>query len=123
MLLVAVALPWGFASIPRLAHVPPLVHSASASERSAEELYQQGDQLLDAGQFDAARQVLQQVLELYQQSNNRAGQTKTLKTLGHTYYYQERYKESIPYYKQSLEVARQIPDLDAQGRALLYLGV
>lgn len=122
MLLIAVAIPWGFDGVSRLPNVLPLAHSASVRERSAEQLYQQGDQLLDANQFDAARQLLQQALKLYQQYHDLAGQTKTLKTLGHTYYYQERYAESLPYYQQSLEVARQIPDLDAQGRALLYLG-
>ena len=122
LVLIIMILPWGFAKVSMLTNVLPLAHSADVRQRSAEQLYQQGDQLLDANQFDAARQALEQALTLYQQYSDLPGQTKTLKTLGHTHYYQERYAKSLPYYQQSLEVARQIPDLDAQGRALFFLG-
>jgi tetratricopeptide (TPR) repeat protein len=65
---------------------------------------------------------LQQALSLYQQSSDLPGQTKTLKALGHTYYYQDQYEKALTYYKQSLDLAQQTHDLDAESRALLNVG-
>ncbi|MFM6346488.1 MAG: tetratricopeptide repeat protein, partial [Dolichospermum sp.] len=53
---------------------------------------------------------------------DRQGEGNALGGLGLSYYYQEEYTQALNYTLKSLEIAREIKDLGAEGNALNNLG-
>ncbi|PSB20060.1 tetratricopeptide repeat protein [Phormidesmis priestleyi ULC007] len=67
----------------------------------AHELFEQGQQQIEARQFDSARQLLQQALNIYQMIKDPTGEFAALWTIGQSYQKQENFPEAIKYYQRS----------------------
>lgn len=74
------------------------------------------------GQYTPALAILQQALQAYRSLGHHSGEGKVLLTLASLYYQLADYLWSMDYARQSLAVARRIPDRHLSQQALSYLG-
>jgi CHAT domain-containing protein/tetratricopeptide (TPR) repeat protein len=89
----------------------------------ADRLKEQGNQLYDISQFEAALQSYQQALIIYREIKDRLGEGNALGSLGLAYYYLGKYDKAIEFQLQRLAIAREIKDRKGEGRALGNLGL
>jgi len=74
----------------------------------ADRLLDEGLKQLNASQFQAALQSLQQALTIYQEIQDRSGEGQALKNLGNTYYALKDYTKAIEYQQQALAIAKRV---------------
>jgi CHAT domain-containing protein/tetratricopeptide (TPR) repeat protein len=89
----------------------------------ADRLVDQGIQLFQTTQLNAALQSWQQALLLYRALKDRRGEGTVLGNLGNAYSYLGNYPKAIEYQEQSLSIAREINDRIVEGLVLGGLGV
>ena len=89
----------------------------------ADQLLQQGRDQREQQQFQAALELINQALKLYQQLGNRAGEGNALYVSGDVYYYQSRYPQAIEFYQQALVIRREIGDRQNEAITLNDLGI
>jgi tetratricopeptide (TPR) repeat protein len=64
---------------------PALAQTAANGKAEADRLREQGNEQLDAGQFQAAIQSYQQALAVYREIGDRGGEANALQNLGYAY--------------------------------------
>ncbi|WP_204153574.1 tetratricopeptide repeat protein [Leptolyngbya sp. CCY15150] len=103
---------------------------AAALLVGANRLLQQGIQQYQVSQFQSALQSWQKALELYQDPSvrtafpqeSRQGEGNVLRRLGNIDFVLGQYDQSIDFYEQALEIAREMGDRSSEGSALSGLG-
>jgi tetratricopeptide (TPR) repeat protein len=65
---------------------------------------------------------LQAALNIYQEINDRSGESETLNTLGYLYNWMGQPRQALEYYQQALAIASEIENRTEQSRALQGLG-
>jgi len=106
-----------------------LYRSVNVVDGEADALEVSGLAAAHLGNYGAARSDCQAALDIYRQRFNQVGEASDLRALGYIEYRSDRYRESVGYYNQALDL-RQSPDntenlatiLDALGRSLVALG-
>lgn len=88
----------------------------------AERLLQQGWEQLRASRFEAAIQLLQQALIIFQAIGDKQQEGNTLNSLGISYYQIRYYSKAIEFYKQSLAITREIKNRPGEMSVLINLG-
>ncbi|WP_187329372.1 tetratricopeptide repeat protein [Halomicronema hongdechloris] len=95
---------------------------------STEEQQWQADQLLEEG-WQALRELegdplpsLQDALAIYQDIGDRAGESRTLNTLGYLYDLRGQPRQAFEHYQRALTIASEIENRTEQSRALQGLG-
>jgi tetratricopeptide (TPR) repeat protein len=110
---------------------PLVVQAGITQDRKLQEdrLLEQGFQQLQASQYQAAIQSLQEALKIYRQLRNRHGEATSLYGLGWGYDDLGQLGRAIESYQESLVIAREIgnrwleaTDLNLLGYAYLQLG-
>ncbi|NEQ65428.1 MAG: tetratricopeptide repeat protein [Symploca sp. SIO2D2] len=103
----------------RLAQAQP----TQERQTEADQLFQQGIEQLNNSQPEAALQLFQQALAIYQELKNRQGERQVLKNIGNTYFGLKEYAKTIEYHEQALAIAQELQDRDLEGKALNNLGL
>ena len=91
----------------------------------AMELYQQGTQLLNSGQFQAALETFEEVLKTVQGLSDhhaRLGKAGTLNQIAYAYYHLGDYEKALDSYKQALNIYTQEEKWQEQGAILTNMG-
>lgn len=97
--------------------------TAQTLKVEADQLFKQGEQQFAASNLQAASQLFQQALVIYQQIGERAEQGQALKSLGNVAYALQDYEKAIEYQQQALAIAREIDNWDLEVRTLNNLGL
>ena len=100
-----------------------LAQTTEARKAEADRLLQQGMQQFQKGQFKAALQSWEQLLQIYREIKNRAGEGRTLGSMGNAYRFLGDYNKAIDFYQQSLAIFKQIGDKAGESVTLGNLGV
>ncbi|MEL7034878.1 MAG: CHAT domain-containing tetratricopeptide repeat protein [Cyanobacteria bacterium J06592_8] len=96
------------------------------SKMQALELYQQGTELLNTGQFQAALETFEQVLEKVQGLSDRharLGEAGTLNQIAYAYYHLGEYEKALTAYQKALNIYTQEQSWQEQGAILTNIGV
>lgn len=96
--------------------------TTSDRKMEADRLLKKGDQLYQGGQYLDALQVWGKSLQIYREIKSLNGEGASLYNIGVTYELLKDYQRSIIFYKQSLTIAIQIDNEQAQFRVLNNLG-
>ncbi|MEA5476354.1 tetratricopeptide repeat protein [Pseudanabaena galeata UHCC 0370] len=86
-------------------------------------LFNQGNQLYQTSQFEAALQSYEQALTIYRAIKNRWGEGNAFGNLGIVYQNLGKYEKAIEFHLQSLVIAREIKNRSGEGIALGNLGI
>ncbi|MBD2165342.1 CHAT domain-containing protein [Calothrix membranacea FACHB-236] len=116
-------LPLGGLLVEPLGTSQVLAQGSDARKIEADRLLQQGEELLDKYQSQAALKTFQQALKIYRQIKYRPGEGRTLKGIGNVYYDLHDFNQAISYQQQALEIAQSTKDRDLAARALNNLGI
>jgi len=101
----------------RLAQAQP----TQERQTEADQLFQQGIEQLNNSQPEAALQLFQQALAIYQELKNRQGEGQVLKNIGNTYFSLKEYAKTIEYQQQALAIAQELQDRDLDGISYYFL--
>ena len=74
------------------------------------------------GNFVEAHASCEQALELFRGKSNRQGQAVTLDTLGYIAHYRGEYEEALEYFRESLELCRNLGATYYEADTLEHLG-
>ncbi|GAB4174195.1 MAG: CHAT domain-containing protein [Coleofasciculaceae cyanobacterium] len=99
-----------------------LAQTPDARKAEADKLLDQGVELLNTSQFEAALQSWQEALIIYREIKDRRGEGASLSNLGIAYRNLGDYTKAIEYHQQSLAIAREIQDRKGEGQSLGSLG-
>ncbi len=119
------------ANIQDVYSTPPIVaiaHSVAQESPSkdpqaeAVQLFQQGTELLNSGESQAALEVFQQVLDIVRRLNQRLGEAGTLSQIALAYYNLGEYQQARESYQQALTIYTEEKNLNGQGVILTNLG-
>ncbi|MBD2594734.1 CHAT domain-containing protein [Nostoc spongiaeforme FACHB-130] len=100
---------------------PVLAQTSNDKSQQANTLIRQAAALLGDKQITSARQALQQALSIYQQVNDRQGQSVALVFLGISYEQENNYKTAIDYYEKSWQIVQQLPKKPNAGEIVVKL--
>lgn len=89
----------------------------------AADLYRQGEQQLDRGDYPAALNSFQTALETYRQVGDRLRESDALDRLGNVYDALDQYANALDYYQQGEAIRQAIGDRQGEGDTQIYLGV
>lgn len=89
----------------------------------AADLYRQGEQQLDRGNYPAALDSFQAALATYRQVGHRLRESDALDRLGNVYDALDQYANALDYYQQGGAIRQAIGDRQGEGDTLIYLGV
>lgn len=78
--------------------------------------------LLNAGDYDAAKLMIEKAHKIYEKLKNRTNQSLTFRITGNIFRAQNNNAVAISYYKKSLNIAREVNSKAYQVKALLPLG-
>lgn len=92
-------------------------------QQEAHQLFRQGIQQFNTGQFREALQSWEQSLALYRTIGDRQGEANALGNVGLAYRYLGQYERAIDFIRQSLDLAREIGDHQGEGASLGNLGL
>ncbi|WP_062289448.1 tetratricopeptide repeat protein [Nostoc piscinale] len=100
---------------------PVLAQTSNNQAQQANTLIRQAVALLGNKQITPARQTLQQALSIYQQINDRQGESVALVFLGISYEQENNYKTAIDYYEKSWQIIQKLPKRPNAGEILVKL--
>ncbi|MBD2302176.1 CHAT domain-containing protein [Nostoc sp. FACHB-190] len=100
---------------------PVLAQTSNNKSQQANTLIRQAAALLGNKQITSARQALQQALSIYQQVNDRQGESVALVFLGISYEQENNYKTAIDYYEKSWQIAQKLPKQPNAGEIVVKL--
>ncbi|HEY9834958.1 MAG TPA: CHAT domain-containing protein [Stenomitos sp.] len=100
-----------------------LAQTPEARKAKADQLLNQGVELYQTSQFEAALQTWQQALIIYREIKDRQGEGTSLGNLGGAYYSLGDYTKAMEYQQQSLAIVREIKDRRGEGVSLSHLGL
>ncbi|MBD0261633.1 MAG: CHAT domain-containing protein [Tolypothrix sp. Co-bin9] len=92
-------------------------------QKSAEQLLEQGNQEYQAGQLQAAIYSWQNARDIYQQQQDRQGESTALVSLGTAYVFSQRYREAIAALESFLPIAQFLNNRRIEAQALGNLGI
>jgi CHAT domain-containing protein/lipopolysaccharide biosynthesis regulator YciM len=101
----------------------PSVSAQDSRKTQADQLVKQGIEQYQKGQIEAAIGFWQQALSLYQQLQDRQGESTTLKYLGATYLVLNNYTKAIEFLEPFLAIAQASGDRQGEALALGNLGI
>ncbi|GET39611.1 tetratricopeptide repeat protein [Microseira wollei] len=99
-----------------------LAQTPEPRKAEADRLFQQGIELFQANQFQAAIQFWKQALNIYREIGERDGEANSLGKLGNAYYSLEQYQQAIEFFQRQLAVVRQIGNRAGEANSLYALG-
>lgn len=97
---------------------PVIAQTVDGQKAEADRLLNQGIQLYENDQLDAAIPSLQQALELYRQVKDRNGERRSLGNLGYIYTRLGKYTQALDFENQSLAIAIEIKHRLGEGQSL-----
>ncbi len=100
-----------------------LAQAQDSRRISADQLFQQGNELYHKGQLKAAIKSWQQALTIYQQLQDRKSEGMVWRNLGATYIVLANYPKAIESLQSFLSIARATDDLQGQAQGLGNLGI
>jgi CHAT domain-containing protein/Tfp pilus assembly protein PilF len=100
-----------------------LAQAQDSRKISADQLFQQGNELYHKGQLKAAIKSWQQALTIYQQLQDRKSEGMVWRNLGATYIVLANYPKAIESLQSFLSIARVTDDLQGQAQGLGNLGI
>ena len=92
---------------PSIVAIAPSVAQESTTsdlQAEAEQLYQKGTELLNAGESQAALEIFQKVLEIVKRLNQPLGEAGTLNQMGLAYYNLGKYPQALKSYQDALNL-------------------
>jgi tetratricopeptide (TPR) repeat protein len=101
----------------------PAVVPITDETAAAEKLIEQGNQQMDASQYEAAQSSHTQALEIYRKLGDRNGQANALLNLGNAYLSLSQYEKAIGYYQQALPISQQVKNRNGEAKILNSLGL
>ncbi|MEL7313795.1 MAG: CHAT domain-containing protein, partial [Cyanobacteria bacterium J06559_3] len=90
---------------------------------AAADLYRLGEQQIDSGEFLAALQTFDAVLNVYQQEGDRLRASDALDRIGNAYDGLGQYANALDAYAQAANVRQTAGDLQGEGETLTNLGI
>ena len=111
--------------------LPPLfnlsatvVQAQTPQNRTAEalQLYREGMQQLNRGQFREALETFEQVLVIVRELGDRSSEGRTLNNIGGVYDNLGEYQQALSYYQQALAIRRELGDRSGEGTTLNNIG-
>ncbi|WP_049559170.1 CHAT domain-containing tetratricopeptide repeat protein [Limnoraphis robusta] len=114
-----------FPGSPILSKVEPIaqIETQEDPKTRAMELYKEGTQLLNSGQFKAALETFEQVLITVRSINARLGEAGTLNQIALVYYHLGEYEKALTSYEEALNIYTQEKNLQEQGTIFTNMGV
>jgi CHAT domain-containing protein/Flp pilus assembly protein TadD len=110
-------------AVPVQSHAKPDSSSSAPTQSpAADRLYEAGQTYDQQEEYALALQSLQQALQLYQNSGNRAGAMRCLYSIGVIYQRQGQYELALTVNQDVLAIARSLQDQDREWRVLTNLG-
>lgn len=88
----------------------------------AQQILQQGKDKMNASEYQAAAELLQQALTLYRETGDRTGEAESLSNLGWAYYYLGQYQKGIEFHNSALTVEREIGDRNREAYSIYARG-
>ena len=113
-------------SIPVYGETPspaPRNSIAQNSTTEADKLFDRGVQLYRRGQYFQALPVLQRVLEVRRQQNNKAEIARTLNNIGEVYIRLEENDNANQFLQSALTIRRELKDVKGEGETLDNIGL
>ncbi|RMG08689.1 MAG: CHAT domain-containing protein, partial [Cyanobacteria bacterium J055] len=89
----------------------------------AAELYRQGIEQTDRGEFLAALETFQTALQVYKNRGDRLRESDTLDRLGNLYDELGEYANALEYYQQSDNIRKEVGDRQGESETSTYLGI
>ncbi|HEY9881805.1 MAG TPA: tetratricopeptide repeat protein, partial [Leptolyngbyaceae cyanobacterium] len=91
-------------------------------KNEADRFYQEGNQLIDQGQYKMALEKLQLALRIYQQLGHRQEQGNTLNSIGGAYGGLGECPQQLDYFQQSLSIQQEVSNRQMESIVLNHIG-
>ncbi len=130
MIMMGLWTPVAMGGMPEQAIAQETNTDAAARLAEGDRLLEQGTQQFNMSQLQEALQSFQAALEFYRDSTvqasfpqeSRQGEGRTIRGLGNVFAAEGQDEQALVFYRQALEIARQVGDRLGEGRALNNLG-